>query len=436
MRRRSWLLLLLFVLGCGSESALTEVVVIIEADPQLKPQTNRLAFRVSRDPNVSDAEVWNQVVDWNGTYTIALSPARENGSRLFKVEASARMGVQELASARLISGYLDGRTRYVRLLIESGCQPQLACPPAQTCHAGGCVSAVVPAESLGELRELAPRSVDLAAPVVPGPGPGPSPSVDGGVDAALPAMPASPDGAIDAAPVAPSADGSRPLPDAGRLPVDAGGPSTPGAGNVELALTEKLAACGVFGPGIDSLPPPDSVVGICTYRCAVQLTCSVLQEWMCRDDDWVPPALTDCAVECARREGEWVCGDGTRESTDYVCDGDNDCLDGSDESARACAAYPRFICRDGERIDARFACNDVEDCYDGFDETEALCRQKYFVCRNGELVPPSFVCDEPPADCSDGSDEQGCRPLLCPSGSTATLGKLARLRPRLLKRAR
>ncbi len=79
----------------------------------------------------------------------------------------------------------------------------------------------------------------------------------------------------------------------------------------------------------------------------------------------------------------------------WVCDGEEDCGDGSDE--QGCA--PDEGCRVPTTI-----CGDFPD---GFDEAMDMCIRR-FACADGSgEVPESWVCDGEP-DCMDGSDEQNC----------------------------
>uniref|UniRef100_A0A8B9E5E2 Sortilin related receptor 1 n=1 Tax=Anser cygnoides TaxID=8845 RepID=A0A8B9E5E2_ANSCY len=116
------------------------------------------------------------------------------------------------------------------------------------------------------------------------------------------------------------------------------------------------------------------------------------------------------------RSDEFSCSSGMCIRLSWMCDGDNDCRDWSDEAnctavSHTCEASS-FQCLNGHCIPQRWACDGDADCQDGSDEDPADCEKKCngFQCPNGTCIPTSKHCDGI-TDCSDASDEQHCEPL-------------------------
>ncbi|XP_069775261.1 basement membrane-specific heparan sulfate proteoglycan core protein isoform X3 [Narcine bancroftii] len=124
--------------------------------------------------------------------------------------------------------------------------------------------------------------------------------------------------------------------------------------------------------------------------------------------------LRPCPVDKA------VCQNGQCIPRDYLCDGERDCTDGSDEldcgTPSPCEPN-EFKCKNGRCAVKLWRCDGDNDCGDNSDEEYCptkgpgdMCSPEQFVCvSNRQCIPASYQCDEE-ADCPDRSDEFGCTP--------------------------
>lgn len=129
--------------------------------------------------------------------------------------------------------------------------------------------------------------------------------------------------------------------------------------------------------------------------------------------------LTAAAKQCSPEE--FRCTNGQCISKTFVCDGDNDCSDHSDEaSCPKPTCSPRsFQCNNSMCMPALWRCDGDVDCTDGSDEwpencvgqqpekKAVSCSVHDFQCANGECIHASWRCDGG-MDCQDHSDEVNC----------------------------
>ena len=109
-------------------------------------------------------------------------------------------------------------------------------------------------------------------------------------------------------------------------------------------------------------------------------------------------------------EIEFACAGGGCVNITWVCDGEPDCVDESDETGNCTCSEDQFQCGDGTCIPGFFACDYVYDCPDNTDEVnaECICDLSYeFECDGGGCINGTWVCDGE-EDCFDGSDENEC----------------------------
>ncbi|XP_038071403.1 uncharacterized protein LOC119740235 isoform X2 [Patiria miniata] len=132
------------------------------------------------------------------------------------------------------------------------------------------------------------------------------------------------------------------------------------------------------------------------------------------------------SVEFPCAEDEFNCGERCVPQR-FLCDQDQDCVDGRDELEEVCS-QPMPTCPDDEIacdgdskcVSMSAVCDRIPDCDDGTDEMNceaavtpgpfppSSCPDGLIPCpTSDQCIPPSAMCDGNP-DCNDGIDEMAC----------------------------
>ncbi|XP_054165823.1 prolow-density lipoprotein receptor-related protein 1-like [Oppia nitens] len=122
----------------------------------------------------------------------------------------------------------------------------------------------------------------------------------------------------------------------------------------------------------------------------------------------------------------YLCRNGNCLPESLVCDGDNDCGDGSDEHPMMCSDVKcdeenEFRCDSGRCVTKAAKCDRQKQCRDGSDERGCdypPCPDNMFSCANNSMcLPMEEVCDGT-IDCKDGLASDEMHPNPCPRNVT------------------
>ncbi|XP_057299879.1 low-density lipoprotein receptor-related protein 8-like [Hydractinia symbiolongicarpus] len=200
-----------------------------------------------------------------------------------------------------------------------------------------------------------------------------------------------------------------------------------------VCLCNSLSANGTstLSPNFAKTTAATEILTTTEFKCEEDhIAC--YNETKCISRMWVCDGDYDCKdhsdeLNCSNLTcgyGKMRCDNGKCIVNSWVCDEEVDCsIDGSDDSdERNCAnqnvtcAPSQFLCKNsGKCFDLRWRCDGDNDCGDESDEVNCTkkCEGKDFQCRNGNCIEPRWQCDNE-NDCGDNSDEN---PITCPKAS-------------------
>lgn len=170
-----------------------------------------------------------------------------------------------------------------------------------------------------------------------------------------------------------------------------------------------------------------------TLHCIVLCVCVVKSAGTWNGTDLLLLYLWLLTDQLRCKTDEFDCHNGRCLSLHALCDGEDNCGDGSDEtSCQNCSTFscgPSDVCLSRNKL-----CDGQPDCKDGRDESQELCgfpgphvqtstscASFEFQCGNGQCISRSWQCDNM-TDCSDGSDEKNCGKWNCLRNTQCFLG--------------
>ena len=142
------------------------------------------------------------------------------------------------------------------------------------------------------------------------------------------------------------------------------------------SLINKYRSCGLLSDGVADCEEPDDAEGRCIVSCLQGSTCAQLEGVLCNSTNLGNAYEGIMACE----PPDFVCANGREVLASWICDGDNDCGDFSDE--QNCPFDEDFQCQNGGSVPARWICDGDNDCGDFSDEADCP-EEAQLICPNG-----------------------------------------------------
>ncbi|XP_060033733.1 low-density lipoprotein receptor-related protein 2 [Erinaceus europaeus] len=172
--------------------------------------------------------------------------------------------------------------------------------------------------------------------------------------------------------------------------------------------------------------PCDQYNGGCSHICVpgpqgAECQCPHEGRWYLANNN--KHCIMDNGTRCDT--SKFTCSNGRCILKHWICDNDNDCGDGSDETEIICALHTcsptAFTCANGRCVRYNSRCDHYNDCGDNSDEEGCLFRScnatSEFTCGNSKCIPLRLVCNGV-NNCQDNdtSDEKNCPDYTCQPG--------------------